>query len=149
MPMNKTDRRKIQQLSTLLAMTVSITMAGVTPGAFPVYNIKDYGAMGDNTTLNAKAIQTAIDQAAATGGGTVFFPPGDYVTGTIRLRDNVTVYLENGCTVWGSKDLNDYDTEHKHLFYAKGAKNIVLCGQGAINGNGPSFWDKGRLERWL
>ena len=149
MPMNKVNCYSIRCAAILLAMCLNVTNQAATPSAFPVYNIKDYGAVGDSTTLNTQAIQKAIDQAADAGGGTVFCGPGDYVTGTIRLRDNVTVYLENGCTVWGSKDLDDYNTEHKHLFYAEDAKNIVLCGQGVINGNGPSFWDKGRLARWL
>lgn len=149
MPMNKTKLQRIVYVSILLAAGVPAIAQGAGPGTFSVYNIKDHGAVADGATLNTKAIQRTVDQAAAAGGGTVFFPPGDYLTGTIRLRDNVTVYLENGCTVWGSKNLDDYDADHKHLLYADGAKNIVLCGQGAINGNGPSFWDKGRLARWL
>ncbi len=122
---------------------------GRSPTAFPVYNINDYGAVGDNTTLNSKAIQRAIDRAAEDGGGTVFLPPGDYLTGTIRLRDNITLYLENGCTIWGSANLADYDPKHRHLIYAEDAKNVVIRGQGTINGNGPLFWDNGRLEQWL
>ena len=122
---------------------------GQSPTAFPVYNIKDFGAVPDNKTINSKAIQRAIDRAAAEGGGTVFLPPGNYLSGTIRMRDNVTLYLENGCTLWGSTDLGDYDPEHRHLIYAVEAKNVVIRGQGAINGNGPRFWDNGRLERWL
>ena len=127
----------------------SLARKGSLPHAFPVYNVKDYGAVGDGTTLNSKAIQKTIDTAAANGGGTVFFPPGDYLTGTVRLRDNVTVYLENGCTIWGSTSMDDYDADNKHLLYAEDAKNVVICGQGAVNGNGPLFWDKGRLQRWL
>jgi len=147
--MNRASRPGIGIASILLTLCIHVMAQGTNPNAFPVYNIKDHGAVGDGTTLNTQAIQKAIDQAAGAGGGTVFCPPGNYVTGTIRLKDNVTLYLDNGCTIWGSKDLNDYDVDHKHLLYAKDAKNIVMCGQGVINGNGPSFWDNGRLEKWL
>jgi len=116
--------------------------------SFPVYDVVDFGAIGDGTVLNSKAVQKAIDVAANNGGGTVFFPPGNYLTGTIKLRDNITLYLSNGCTIWGSTNLDDYDEQNKHLIYAKDAKNIVITGYGVINGNGPRFWDNGRLQRW-
>lgn len=108
----------------------------------------DFGAVGDSVTLNSKAIQSAIDKAASNGGGTVFFPPGDYLMGTIRLYDNITLYLENGSTIWGSNKIKDYEKGQEHLIYAEDAKNIVIRGQGKIDGNGPKFWDNGRLESW-
>jgi len=127
----------------------SLSAGPAIRGEFPVYNVKDFGAVADGATLNSTAIQAAVDVAASHGGGTVFFPPGDYLTGTVRLRDNVTLYLENGCTIWGSTKMSDYDENHKHLFYAEDAENVVLSGHGAIDGNGPRFWDNGRLQRWL
>lgn len=114
-----------------------------------VYDIQTFGAVGDGTTMNTKAIQRAVDCVSGNGGGTIYFPPGDYLTGTLRLRDNVTLYLEMGCTIWGSTDLDHYDPDHKHLLWAEDARNIALVGRGAIDGNGPRFWDNGRLERWL
>lgn len=114
-----------------------------------VHDIKSFGASGDGRTLNTDAIQKAVDTVSGEGGGTIYFPPGDYLTGTIRLRNNITLYLENGCTIWGSTDLAHYNADHKHLLYAEDAKNIVITGRGAIDGNGPKFWDGGRLERWL
>ena len=137
----------------LLCILITNTISASYPGnekksGFPVYNVTDYGAVGDSTTLNSVAIQKAIDAAADNGGGTVFFPPGDYLTGTLRLGDNITLFLENGCTIHGSNNMRDYDEEQKHLIYAEDASNIVICGHGSINGNGPAFWDNGRLQRW-
>ena len=114
-----------------------------------VLDVRDFGAVGDHSTLNTTAIQRAIDAATERGGGTVHFPAGDYLTGTLRLRDDVTLHLDNGCTLWGSTRIEDYDEENKHLIYAADARDIVILGQGAIDGNGPRFWDGGRLERWL
>ena len=118
-----------------------------TPLSIPVYNVRDFGAVGDKKTLDTRAFQDAIKTAEEAGGGTVFVPPGDYYLGTIELQDNITFYLENGCTLWGSTNLDDYQ-QNKHLIFARNAKNIVICGQGAIHGNGPAFWDNGRLEKW-
>lgn len=112
-------------------------------------DVRAFGAVGDHATLNTMAIQRAIDAAATRGGGTVHFPPGDFVTGTIRLRDDVTLSLDSGSTLWGSTRIEDYDATQKHLIYARGARNVAIVGQGAIDGNGPRFWDGGRLERWL
>lgn len=120
-----------------------------TTRAGAVVDVRDFGAVGDHSTLNTTAIQSAIDAAADRGGGTVYFPAGDYITGTLRLRDHVTLHLDNGCTLWGSTRIEDYDDGNKHLIYAEDAQDIAILGQGAIDGNGPRFWDHGRLERWL
>src|SRR5436305_14579012 len=60
------------------------------------YNIKTYGAKGDGKTLDTDAVNKAIDTAATAGGGTVFFPAGTYLCFSIRLKSNITLYLDNG-----------------------------------------------------
>ncbi len=108
-------------------------------------NMRDFGAIGDGETLNTDAIQKSIDKTCREGGGVVYFPPGDYLTGTIHLRDNVTLYLEAGATIWGSKNREDYT--HGCLIYAEDAVNTGIRGRGTIDGNGESFW-KRENNRW-
>ena len=50
------------------------------------YNVKDYGAKGDGKALDSKAINKAIDAAAKNGGGTVYIPAGNYLSGAIHLK---------------------------------------------------------------
>jgi hypothetical protein len=71
-------------------------------------SVRDRGAKGDGVTKDTKAIQAAIDEAAR-GGGTVTFPAGAYISGTIHLRSNVTVIIEGGATVLLSADDDDFD----------------------------------------
>jgi len=118
-----------------------------TAGNSAVFNLKDFGGVGDGVTLNTKAIKKALEVAAQAGGGTVYVPPGDYLSGTIRLADNVTLYLPAGTTIWGSKSREDYE-EDSSLVYAEDAVNIAIRGQGTIDGNGPSFW-KWRYGHWV
>ncbi len=114
-----------------------------------VYNVIDFGAVGDGQSLDTTAIQRTIDSAAVAGGGTVYFPPGTFLSGTLQLKDNTSLYLSLGSTLSGSKNLQDYDQEKTHLIFADDAHNISIRGAGVIDGNGPSFWDNGRLEQWL
>jgi hypothetical protein len=124
-----------------------------------MYNVINYDALGDGTTVNTKAIQAAIDAATAAGGGTVVVPPGGYVTGTIYLKDYVTLYLEPGATLFGSQDLSDYPemASHKrsghltrHLVVAKGVHDIAIRGQGTIDGQGEAFWEpQSDPHRWI
>ena len=67
--------------------------------SFSAFDITQYGAVGDGTTLNTKAIQAAIDAAAASGGGEVRFPSGTYLTGTLFLKSNVHLCLSQGTLV--------------------------------------------------
>lgn len=103
-----------------------------------VYNVTDFGILGDGSTLNTGVFQNLINECSKKGGGTLFFPPGDFLTGTFELKDNVNVYLSPGSTILGSKNKGDYT--HKCLVYAEKAKNISITGRGVIDGNGESFW---------
>src|ERR1017187_5935373 len=74
-----------------------------------VFDVKTFGAKGDGKTPDRDAINKAIDAAAAAGGGTVYFPAGTYVTGSIRLRSNLTLQFEPGATLEASDDRTAYD----------------------------------------
>ena len=60
------------------------------------YRITDYGAVADGTTNNRAAIQAAVDACTVAGGGRVIVPIGQFLSGTIVLKSNVTLYLERG-----------------------------------------------------
>ena len=98
------------------------------------YNVWAHGAVGDKQADDTKGIQQAIDACNAAGGGTVFFPSGDYLTGTIRLKDRVVLWLDAGATIWASTDPDAYSPQY--LVYANGARDISIVGAGVIDGQG-------------
>lgn len=116
-----------------------------------VYDIADYGAVSDTTRLSTTAVQKAIDSCNAAGGGTVSVPAGNYKIGSIVLRSNVTLNLENGATLYGSTDIADYQpmtTDYVslrtnvptiQLIYADKASNVAITGLGTIDGRGKAF----------
>ncbi len=73
------------------------------------YDVRSYGARGDGLGKDTAALQAAIDAAAGHSGGTVIFPPGRYLTGTLHLRSNVSLLLEAGATLVASRDDADFD----------------------------------------
>lgn len=117
----------------------------IVPG---VYDVRGFGAIGDGTTLNTQALQQAIDAVSREGGGRLIFPaPGTYVTGTIFVKDNVTLEISAGATLLGSQQSSDYrkdagycpyitENSQHALIYARSVRNIGLTGRGTISGNG-------------
>lgn len=117
--------------------------------------------VGDGATLNTVAINTAIDQLSKSGGGTLLLPPGRYLTGTIYLKSNVTMHLENGAVIVGSANLADYPENQPpfpsktveygrySLICAIGQHDIAITGEGKINGQGssPNFTKKDLLAQ--
>lgn len=125
----------MMRLSLALILCASLALAQAPTSAF---NVRDYGVCADGQTNDAAAIQKAIDAAANAGGGVVYFPAGNYLSGTLALKSNVSLRLAPGATLWGSRNMADYDPPH--LIYAREADNIGIEGSGVINGNGEAFW---------
>jgi hypothetical protein len=115
-------------------------------------SVRDFGAKGDGVTLDTAAIQATIDASSSAGGGVVYLTPGNYLTGTITLKDDVTLHVGPSARLLGSTDLADYpdlgrvDTipeypEHLNycLINAYRARNIALTGEGCVDGQGAAF----------
>lgn len=102
------------------------------------YNIKSFGAIGDGITLNTVAIQKAIDKANADGGGVVIIPRGRFVSGSILLKNNVSLHLERKAVLLGSIQYSDYKSLHKWMAFilADSVFNISITGRGIIDGRG-------------
>ena len=65
-----------------------------------IFNVKSYGAVGDGIILETDAINNAIIAASKAGGGTVYFPKGSYLSFSIRLRSNITLFIEICPLLW-------------------------------------------------
>ncbi|MDR1221595.1 MAG: polygalacturonase [Tannerella sp.] len=103
--------------------------------------MKKHGIVNDGVTLNTKALQGAIDECSENGGGVISLAEGKYLTGTIVLKDNVTLNLEKGAVILGSRNIIDYPDKgrRKALIFAENVKNISITGEGEIDGNGDAF----------
>lgn len=148
----QTDRR------SLLGVGASALLAAPLRAAIPVgqvVNVRHRGAKGDGTSIDTPAINRAIDEIAANGGGTLWFPAGTYTCFTIRLKSRVTLHLDQGATIlaaaWpGTADnaydhaepaINSYqDFGHSHwknsLIWGEGLHDVAITGQGLIWGKG-------------
>lgn len=102
------------------------------------YNASIFGIKSNGTTLNTTAIQKAIDHIHKEGGGHLVFYVGRYLTGTIELKSNVNIILNEGAILVGSTNIYDYniETPNTALVYAKNADNISITGLGVIDGQG-------------
>jgi len=120
-------------------------------------NVRDFGARGDGVALDSPAIQRAIDAASQIGGGTIFIPAGKYATGSIFLRDNITLFVDAGAILLGSQNISDYpivtmrwegETKQTHapLIAGDGLKNIAVVGRGVIDGRGERWWQMHRAK---
>lgn len=117
-------------------------------------DMRQAGANLSGTKLNTVLINKTITKLNANGGGTLFFPAGNYLTGSIKLKSNITIELEAGATLLFSDNFDDYlpFVEMRHegilmksfspLIYAVDAENITIKGEGTINGQGRKWWDE-------
>ena len=116
-----------------------------------VFNVLDYGAVGDSITDDAVAIQKAIDECNAKGGGQVLFPTGfTFMSGPVELKSNIDIHLEVGATWLANPDESIYNLsafgenrgEGMMWIYAKDIHDLSISGKGTIDGNGVAFMGK-------
>jgi polygalacturonase len=117
------------------------------------YNARDFGAVGDGKTLDTKTIQAAIDTCASKGGGTVYFPAGVYLSGTIYLKNHIRLDLDANAIILGSTRVEDYPFmmcgypsrvdryNGRALIWGEGLHDIAITGHGTIDGQGAQFKD--------
>ncbi len=133
------------------------------PAARPLlWDVRNFGAAGDGKTLDTPAINRAIEEAASSGGGTVYFPAGNYLCYSIHLKSKVALFIEQGATIVAAdpasdasrsynpaesnkpwEDYQDYGHNHWHnsLIWGEGLSDVSICGPGLI-------WGKGLSRGW-
>ena len=106
------------------------------------FSVVRFGAHRDGVRLDTHAIQAAIDNCSKAGGGTVHFPPGRYLSGTLFLRSHVRLFLEAGSVLLEARTSEDYPVTkpairsytdnycNKSLLYGENLEDVVLEGQG-------------------
>jgi len=140
-------KRKFLQVCAFLVLTV--TVAG---GAERRCNVREYGAAGDGKRLDSGAINRAIAACRENGGGTVEFPAGTFLSGSIRLQSNVSLRLAKGATILAAaNDIDAFDHPEPNpnqawqefgfnhvrtaLIWGDGVENVAVTGPGVIDGS--------------
>jgi len=148
----RSGSRPRRSIPALAVGTIGVVcrLAGIAAAQNPgVFDVRSYGAKADGHTLDTPAIQKAIDACATAGGGQVRLGPGHYLSGSIRLRSDVTLYLDAGARLVGTPDLAQYTQPrvpdympearwgkwHRGLILAQGCQRIAIAGPGVIDGN--------------
>ncbi len=148
------------------AAAVAATHPTKVSTTLAIYDIRTYGAVGDGKTVDSPAINKAIEAAAAVGGGTVLFPPGTWLSFSIRLKSHVALYLAQGATLLaadspvpgaatgyngGTYDAAEPNTEwesyqdfghnhwHNSLIWGEDIHDVSITGPGLIFGKGLSY----------
>ena len=149
-------------LSTLLLAGLCWGAAADPAPTVGGYDVRAYGAKGDGTTGDGAAIEKTISAAAAAGGGTVRFPAGTYLSGSVHLRSNITLFFDQGATLVAASPGQDgqYDPPeenpaagkfqdfghahwHNSLIWGEGLENVSILGPGRLWGRGLVREDNG------
>ena len=109
------------------------------------FDVRSFGAVGDGKTLSTGAIQKALDQCGAAGGGTVIFPAGTYLSKPLTLRTKTTLLLQKGAVLKATDERADFENPEKPNSFApfiggKDLENITIAGNGVIDGSGEKWW---------
>jgi polygalacturonase len=122
----------MRQLRSWLFVGMFLISAGFVSAAPKRYVITDSGAVGDGTTINTQAVQTAIDRCAADGGGVVVVPAGAFICGPIRLKQGADLWFERNAVLKAFGGT----TKESAVITAEGLSNVQIGGRGTIDATG-------------
>jgi len=118
-----------------VAAVIVLACAGALQGKD--FDVRQYGAAGDGTTMDTAAIQKAVDAASAEGGGTVVLARGTFLSGSIDLKSRVTLRVDQDAMLLGSPSRSDYRKLNFYgLILANEQEDVGICGKGVIDGQG-------------
>lgn len=146
--------RRVTEIA--IAVVFCTASASLSGAAEQTYEVTDFGAKVDGSTLCTPAIQKAVDAAADNGGGIVRFSKGTFLSGAIRMRSGVTLQIDEDAVLLGSRDRQDYylptfdkrgqlvegKKVFRNLIDGRDVHDVTIRGAGTINGNGDAFRDK-------
>lgn len=144
--------RYIRLISTLLLLAYAVpTLAVGSLAQSPGTTVRGFGCIGDGVTQDTLAVQRAIDACASGGGGTIVFPSGVYLCGSLHLHSNCTLRLEAGATIKGIREIAAYDPPetlgfknasdqetsffHHALIWGEDLEHVAIVGEGTIDAN--------------
>lgn len=109
--------------------------------------VTKYGATGDGITLNTKSINQAINDCSSHGGGVVVIPQGVYISGPIKLKNNVNLHLSRSAILQFTEDKSQYGLiegsyegrkaiRNESPISGENLENIAITGDGIVDGHG-------------
>jgi polygalacturonase len=146
---------KTKLLVWAIALAGGLSVVPLIHAETKTFDVRDYGAKGDGTTLDTAAIQKALDECGKAGGGTVRLPKGVYLSKPIVLRTKTTLTLDDGATLKATDDPKDYlpadvtwdqvlDGSKRgpftHFITGRRLKDVAIVGKGTIDGSGAKWW---------
>ena len=111
-------------------------------------NLSDYKPIDDGSAVNTEVFCQALSDISLRGGGTLYIPPGKYLTGNICLQDNTYLYISAGAELIASPNYNDFSCAQSEVvaenslrgfIFAKNRTNVGILGNGTINGNASEY----------
>jgi polygalacturonase len=139
---------RLSETRFALVLSIFVGSSFYAAHADRVCDAMAFGAKADGKTKDTQALQKAIDDCAAKGGGIVRLTAGTFLTGPIVLKSGITLDIKAGATLLGSPDPADYPEREElreqsvqPLIGAQNAHDITIRGGGTIDGNGQPWWE--------
>src|SRR5580693_20002 len=98
----------MKKFCAVLSLSVAVCGVAAVPPEAKTFDVREFGAKADGVTFDTEAIQKALDACGRSGGGTVTFSPGTYLSKPLTLRTKSTVLLEEGATLLASPRQSDF-----------------------------------------
>ena len=116
-----------------------------------VFNVKDYGAIGNGVMIETKAIQESINAATRAGGGVVEIPAGTYLSGPVVLASQINLRLEQGAMVkmLPMKQYPPLTNGALNFISGENLHDVAISGSGTIDGQGADWWPFAKSDKTI